>query len=258
MAMLKELFDLGDRVALITGGARGIGLESARLLAEAGAAVALVDRDGEALGEAVADLQAGGARCLAVTADIAEPGRLSAVVEDVSDWAGAPDILVNNAALVQRVPATELRPDLWRQAMAVNLDAAFELSRLVQPGMVAKGGGAIVNIASIMALSGGGFYPIASYHASKGAMVNLTRGLAMEWGPLGIRVNAVAPTWIRTDFNRAFLDQPGVSEPLLASMPLGRFAALRDAAAAVLYLCAPAAAMVTGHVLPVDGGYLAH
>lgn len=256
--MLEELFDLAGRVALITGGARGIGLESARLLAEAGAAVALVDRDGEALGEAVADLQTGGARCLAVAADIAEPGRLPAVVEEIADWAGAPDILVNNAALVQRVPATELTPDLWRQAMAVNLDAAFELSRLVQPGMVAKGGGAIVNIASIMALSGGGFYPIASYHASKGAMVNLTRGLAMEWGPLGIRVNAVAPTWIRTDFNRAFLDQPGVSEPLLASMPLGRFAALRDAAAAVLYLCAPAAAMVTGHVLPVDGGYLAH
>lgn len=256
--MLQELFDLTGRTALITGAARGIGLETARLLGSAGAAVVLVDRDTEALSTAQDLLAAEGIACLACAADITDATALDRVFDRLSDWRGAADILVNNAAIVQRVPATDLAPDLWRQAMAVNLDAGFELCRRVQPGMAQRGAGAIVNIASIMAVSGGGFYPIASYHASKGGMVNLTRALAMEWGPAGTRVNAVAPAWIRTDFNRAFLDQPGISEQLLATLPLGRFGSLRDVAAAVLYLCSPAAAMVTGHVLAVDGGYLAH
>lgn len=256
--MLEELFSLQGQVALITGGARGIGLEAARLLSAAGASVVLVDRDAAALDAARADLAAVGADCLTLAADITDASAVAGLFGHIDAWRGRLDILVNNAALVQRQAATDLTPDFWRQAMAVNLDAAFELCRLAQPRMASKGAGSIVNIASIMALSGGGFYPIASYHASKGAMVNLTRALAMEWGAAGIRVNAVAPSWIRTDFNRDFLDQPGVAAPLLASMPLGRFGTLRDAAAAVLYLCAPAAAMVTGHVLAVDGGYLAH
>lgn len=255
---VRELFDLTGRVAVITGAARGIGLETARLLASAGSGVVLVDRDAAALQAAMASLDGFAGTALAVEADITDAAALDALFARVQSWRGAPDILVNNAALVQRHDAADLAPDLWRQAMAVNLDAGFELCRRAQPGMAEKGRGAIVNIASIMALSGGGFYPIASYHASKGGMVNLTRALAMEWGQFGIRVNAVAPSWIRTDFNKDFLDRPGVAEQLLATMPLGRFGTLRDAAAAVLYLCSPAADMVTGHVLAVDGGFLAH
>ncbi|MFE3836397.1 SDR family NAD(P)-dependent oxidoreductase [Pseudogemmobacter sonorensis] len=257
-AMLEALFDLKGRTALITGAARGIGLETARLLGAAGAAVALVDRDAAALSDAADLLASEGVPCLECAADITDGAALDRLFARLTEWRGAADILINNAAVVQRRPASELAPDLWRQAIAVNLDAGFELCRRVHPGMARQGHGAIVNIASIMALSGGGFYPIASYHASKGGVVNLTRALAMEWGPAGIRVNAVAPAWIRTDFNSAFLDQPGVSERLLSTMPLGRFGSLRDVAAGVLYLCSPAAAMVTGHVLAIDGGFLAH
>ncbi|AWD23599.1 SDR family NAD(P)-dependent oxidoreductase [Fuscovulum blasticum] len=254
---LQGLFDLTGRTALITGAARGIGLETARLLGAAGAAVVLVDRDTAALKASAGGLAEEGIACLPVAADITDAAALDRLFDRLADWRGGADILVNNAAMVQRSPASDLVPELWRQAMAVNLDAGFELCRRVHPGMLGRGGGAIVNIASIMAMSGGGFYPIASYHASKGGLVNLTRALAVEWGSAGIRVNAVAPGWIRTDFNRDFLDQPGNAGPLLAATPLGRFGSLRDAAAAVLYLCSPAAAMVTGHVLAVDGGFLA-
>lgn len=255
--VLESLFDLTGRTALITGAARGIGLETARLLGAAGAAVVLVDRDAAALADSAERLVGEGVASLPVGADITDATALDRLFARLTDWRGAADILVNNAAMVQRSPARDLVPALWRQAMAVNLDAGFELCRRVQPGMLDRGGGAIVNIASIMAVSGGGFYPIASYHASKGGLVNLTRALAVEWGPVGIRVNAVAPGWIRTDFNKDFLDQSGNAQPLLAATPLGRFGNLRDAAAAVLYLCSPAAAMVTGHVLAVDGGFLA-
>ncbi len=255
--VLEDLFDLTGRTALITGAARGIGLETARMLGAAGAAVVLVDRDAATLADTAERLAGEGVACLPVEADITDATALDRLFARLADWRGAADILVNNAAMVQRSPASELVPALWRQAMAVNLDAGFELCRRVQPGMLDRGGGAIVNIASIMAVSGGGYYPIASYHASKGGLVNLTRALAVEWGPVGIRVNAVAPGWIRTDFNKEFLDQPSNAQPLLAATPLGQFGSLRDAAAAVLYLCSPAAAMVTGHVLAVDGGFLA-
>lgn len=256
--MIDSLFDLSGKVALITGAARGIGLETARLLASAGARLVLIDRDEDALADACADLSGQGANVVPHALDISDMSALSACFDAVEARFSRLDILINNAAIVQRRPAAELTPEVWRQAMALNLDAAFECCRLAQPLMIRAGGGAIVNVASIMALSGGGFYPIASYHASKGGMVNLTRALAMEWGRDGVRVNAIAPAWIKTDFNRAFLESPGVAEKLLAAMPLGRFATTLDAAAAVLYLVSPASSMVTGHVLPVDGGYLAH
>ena len=123
--------------------------------------------------------------------------------------------------------------------------------------MTRAGGGAIVNVASIMGLSGGGVYPIASYHASKGGLVNLTRGLAVEWADRNIRVNAVAPTWVRTELTKPLLDNPEMSGRLLELMPLKRFADTVDVAAAILYLVAPAGRVVTGHVLAVDGGFLA-
>ncbi|MBD9375708.1 glucose 1-dehydrogenase [Rhizobium sp. ARZ01] len=255
---MRSLFDLTGKVALVTGAARGIGLETARLLAAAGARIALLDRDGPAVDAAASSLAAEQADIYAQTTDITDNAALANAFAATVARFDRLDILVNNAAVVQRRPAVEMTPDLWRKAMAVNLDAAFECCRLAHPHMARASSGAIVNIASIMALSGGGLYPIASYHASKGGMVNLTRGLAMEWGREGIRVNAIAPTWIKTDFNREFLESEGTEERLLASMPLGRFATTLDAAAAVLYLVSPAAAMVTGHVLPVDGGYLAH
>jgi NAD(P)-dependent dehydrogenase (short-subunit alcohol dehydrogenase family) len=133
----------------------------------------------------------------------------------------------------------------------------FLCSRIAARSMMHRGGGAIVNLASIMGFSGGGLYPNVSYQATKGAVVNMTRALAVEWAQSGIRVNAVAPTWVRTDLTAAVLDQPGILERIAELTPLRRLATPEEVANAILFLASPAAAMITGHTLPVDGGFLA-
>ncbi len=255
--MLEQLFSLYGKVALITGGGRGIGQETALMLSQAGAKVAVLDRDESAAKDAVDAIVSAGGEAVVLVADVSKPEQIKQAFATALDRFGRLDILVNNAALVRRIPALETSIDVWREVMDVNLNAAFFCSCAAAEPMTAAGGGAIVNIASIMGISGGGIYPIASYHASKGGLINLTRGLAVEWASRGIRVNAVAPTWVRTEFTKALLDDPEMSKTLLDLMPLRKFADTIDVAAAVLYLASPAAKVVTGHVLAVDGGYLA-
>ena len=253
--LFKRLFSLEGQSVVITGGGGGIGRETAVLLAQAGAAVALLDRDLDAAQMSAAAVRDKGGRALALRCDIAQKDEVVQAFAQVVEQLGSLEILVNNAALVKRVPALEMDMETWRQVMAVNLDGAFlcacEAARLMPRG------GNIVNLASIMGISGGGTYPIASYHASKGGLINLTRGLAVEWAEKKIRVNAVAPTWVRTEFTKALLDDPVMSGKLLALMPMGVYADAEDVAAAVLYLVSPAAKIVTGHTLAVDGGFLA-
>jgi NAD(P)-dependent dehydrogenase (short-subunit alcohol dehydrogenase family) len=169
---------------------------------------------------------------------------------------GGVDILVNNAGRVARKPAVELTVAEWQQVVDVNLTATFVCSRLAHPYMKARGGGSIVNVASIMGLSGG-LFPNASYQASKGGIVNLTRALALEWAADNIRVNAVAPTFVNTDMTTAIFSNPDVLATVMQHTPLGRLPLPDDVAAAILYLCSEAARCVTGIVLPVDSGYLA-
>jgi NAD(P)-dependent dehydrogenase (short-subunit alcohol dehydrogenase family) len=254
---LQALFSLAGKVALITGGGQGIGRETANLLVDAGAAVAILDRNAEVAHAAAQAIVAKGGHAIALVADVSNVDEVKAAFARALDRFGRLDILVNNAALVRRIPATETSIEVWREVMDVNLNAAFACSCEAAEPMTAAGGGAIVNMASIMGISGGGTYPIASYHASKGGLINLTRGLAVEWAARNIRVNAIAPTWVRTEFTKALLDNPEMSGKLLELMPLKKFADTIDVAAAVLYLVSPAARMVTGHVLAVDGGYLA-
>lgn len=254
---LQALFSLTGKVALITGGGQGIGRETANLLVGAGASVAILDRNAEVASAAADAIVAKGGQAIAVVADVSKTEEVKAAFAKALDRFGRLDILVNNAALVRRIPATETSIEAWREVMDVNLNAAFACSCEAAEPMTAAGGGAIVNMASIMGISGGGIYPIASYHASKGGLINLTRALAVEWAPRGIRVNAIAPTWVRTEFTKALLDNQEMSGKLLELMPLKKFADTIDVAAAVLYLVSPAARMVTGHVLAVDGGYLA-
>ncbi|CAN5439434.1 SDR family NAD(P)-dependent oxidoreductase [soil metagenome] len=250
-----KLFSLEGHVAVVTGGGGAIGRDTAAMLADAGAAVVLLDRDADTVRAAADAIAARGARVLAIVCDITHGDEVNAAFARIVQIYGRLDLLVNNAAMVKRVPALEMSVQAWREVMQVNLDAAFVCACAAARLMTA--GGSIVNIASIMGLSGGGVYPIASYHASKGGLVNLTRALAVEWAQLNIRVNAVAPTWVRTEFTKALLDDPVMSAELLALMPIKQFAETTDVAAAVLYLAAPAARMVTGHVLAVDGGFLA-
>jgi NAD(P)-dependent dehydrogenase (short-subunit alcohol dehydrogenase family) len=169
---------------------------------------------------------------------------------------GGVDILINNAGRAVRKTATEVTKEEWDAVLELNLTATFLCSRLAHRYMKKRGGGAIVNLASIMGLSGG-IYPNASYQASKGAVVNLTRALALEWAADNIRVNAVAPTYVRTDLTVPIFSNPEMMNTVMGHTPLGRLPEVDDIAAAILFLCSDAARCITGVTLPVDSGYLA-
>jgi NAD(P)-dependent dehydrogenase (short-subunit alcohol dehydrogenase family) len=244
---LPMLFRLDGAVAAVTGGASGIGQASVRALAEAGATVIVLDRtaqDGE------------GPETIAV--DVADADAVRAAFDAIAARHGRLDILVNSAGTAIRKPALDVSVEDWNTVVAVNMTGSFLCAREAARLMIAAGRpGAIVNVASIMGLSGGGLYPNISYQTTKGAIVNMTRALAVEWAPNGIRVNAVAPTYVRTPFIRSLLDQPELMRRIEEMTPLRRLAEPEEVAAAILYLASPAAGMVTGHTLPVDGGFLA-
>ena len=235
-----NLLSIEGKTAVVTGGAKGIGAATARMLERAGARVAIFDL--HVSNEAAVD----------VTSETAVKDAFARV----ADEAGGIDILVNNAGRVARQPAVDLDVTEWQAVMDVNLTATFVCSRIAHAYMKARGGGAIVNVASIMGLSGG-LFPNASYQSSKGGVVNLTRALALEWAPDGIRVNAVAPTFVDTEMTAAIFSNPALMTTVMQHTPLGRLPMADDVAAAILYLCSDAARCVTGIVLPVDSGYLA-
>jgi NAD(P)-dependent dehydrogenase (short-subunit alcohol dehydrogenase family) len=253
-----SMFRLDGKVAIVTGGGSGIGRATAAAFAGAGAAVAILDLDPARAEAAAEEIAAGGRPVSAHQADVTDKDSVEHAVEAVVAKHGGLDILVNNAGVGIRRPAVELPLADWDKVVAVNLTGVFLCSQAAGRHMLAAGrGGAIVNLASIMGFSGGGVYPNVSYQATKGAVVNMTGALAVEWAASGIRVNAVAPTWVRTNLTAPLLDQPGIVERIAALTPLGRLAIPDEIAWAILYLASPAAAMVTGHTLAVDGGFLA-
>jgi NAD(P)-dependent dehydrogenase (short-subunit alcohol dehydrogenase family) len=227
-----KLFDLHAKAAVVTGGARGIGAATVALLEEAGARVTALD--------------------IETGCDVTDENQVASIFAGLDGI----DILINNAGIAVRQPATQLSLDDWDKVIDLNLRAVFSCSRLVHPYLKARGGGAIVNLASVMGFSGG-IFPNASYQAAKGGVVNLTRALALEWAADDIRVNAVAPTFVSTDLTASVFSNPELLQRVLAHTPLGRLPEPADIAAAILYLCSPAARCVTGITLPVDSGYLA-
>ena len=244
--MDMNLMSLEGKIAVVTGGAKGIGAATARTLERAGARVAVFDLStNPATGSAVV-----------FALDITNEVDVKDAFARVSDELGGIDILVNNAGRVARKPAVDLPVEEWQAVLDVNLTATFMCSRIAHPYMKKRGGGAIVNVASIMGLSGG-LFPNASYQASKGGVVNLTRAQALEWAADGIRVNAVAPTFVDTEMTTAIFSNPDLLNSVMQHTPLGRLPNTDDVAAAILYLCSGAARCVTGIVLPVDSGYLA-
>jgi len=223
---------LNGKTAVVTGGAKGIGAATARILQESGAAVEVLD--------------------LETGCDITK----EEAVRKAFDRIGTLDILVNNAGRAVRRSAIEVKKEDWDAVIELNLTALFLCSRAAHPYMKRRGGGAIVNLASIMGLSGG-IYPNASYQASKGGVVNLTRALALEWAADNIRVNAVAPTYVRTDLTTPIFSNPEVLKTVMGHTPLGRLPEPEDIGAAILFLASDAARCITGVTLPVDSGYLA-
>ncbi|MBL8698696.1 MAG: glucose 1-dehydrogenase [Alphaproteobacteria bacterium] len=253
----NTMLRLDGEVALVTGAARGIGAASAALLAAAGAEVLVADLDGAAAEAGAAAIRARGHRAHGLVLDVADDAGVAAAFEAVRERHGRLDVLVNNAGIALRKPTTELPRADWDKVVAVNLTGVFLCAQAAASIMLAGGGGRIVNLASIMGLSGGGLYPNISYQSTKGAVVNMTRALAVEWSKQNIRVNAVAPTWVKTELTRPLFENPELHARLKAVTPMERFPAPDDIAAAVLFLASRASAFVTGHTLAVDSGFLA-
>ncbi len=249
--------ELAGRVAVVTGAARGIGQATVNALADAGALPVLVDVNAATLAEASAALAARGVEHQVHTLDVTDGTAVDAAFAEIAMWRGRIDILVNNAGIALRKPSVELTQGEWQAVVDVNLTGVFLCARSAARHMLAAGRGVIVNLGSIMSLSGGGLYPNISYQSSKGALVNLTRALAVEWAAGGIRVNMVAPTWVRTELTRGLMESPELLARMLAMTPLRRLAEPEDVAAAIVFLASDRAAMITGHTLPVDGGFLA-
>jgi NAD(P)-dependent dehydrogenase (short-subunit alcohol dehydrogenase family) len=237
-------FRLDGDVAVVTGGASGIGRAVAEAFAAAGARVAIFD------------LAATGEDGYKV--DVADESQVKAAFDQVVARHGRIDVLFNNAGIAIRHPTIELTLEDWNKVVAVNMTGVFLCAREAARHMLATGrGGRIVNTASIMGFSGGGLYPNISYQATKGAVVNMTRALAVEWASRGIRVNAIAPTWARTPLTRGITEKPELVRRIEQMTPMGRLAEPEELVGAVLFLASRASAMVTGHVLAIDGGFLA-
>jgi NAD(P)-dependent dehydrogenase (short-subunit alcohol dehydrogenase family) len=256
-----KLFELPGKAAIVTGAGRGIGKATAELFAAAGAAVAVIDVSEEHAQRTAEAIGSAGGTAIPIVCDVTGEKAVEAAFAQAADELGGLDILVNNAGMAIRKPATELPLADWQKVIDLNLTALFLCSRVAarhmrQARRDAPSGGAIVNLASIMGLSGG-LFPNSSYQASKGGVVNLTRALALEWAADRIRVNAVAPTFVNTDFTAQIFNNPDVLEKVEAHTPLGVLPEVEDIAAAILFLASPAARCVTGIVLPVDSGYLA-
>ena len=242
----------------MTGGGSGIGRATCLAMAQSGATVAVIDRDGAAAQAVATEIAEEGGQALSHEGDVSDEATVETILAAIVNTAGQVDILVNNAGMAIRKASVDLPREDWEKVMAVNMTGAFLCARAAARHMIARAkGGAIVNTASIMGLSGGGLYPNISYQTSKGAVVNMTRALAVEWAPYGIRVNAVAPTYVKTPFIAPLLAQPALVEKIKAMTPLGRLAEPEEVALAILFLASPAASMITGHALAVDGGFLA-
>jgi len=248
-------FDLTGQVAMVTGARRGIGHDLALALAAAGAHVVPAARRIEDLGGVVAQIEAAGGRATPVLLDVADAAGTRLAVDALVARLGRIDVLVNNAGLGFNHDALDVSEADWDEMMAVNLRGLFFTCQAVGRHMVERGYGRIVNMSSQASLVG--IRRHAVYSASKGGVNSLTKVLALEWAPHGVTVNAVAPTFIRTPGTAERLDDPAFLADVLARIPVGRVGSTADVAAAVIYLASRESGLVTGVVLPVDGGWTA-
>jgi NAD(P)-dependent dehydrogenase (short-subunit alcohol dehydrogenase family) len=250
--------DLAGRVALVTGASRGLGLAMARALGRAGARLIITARKSAELEDAAQQLRSAGIEVLARTADVGTVAATPDLVRDLVNETGQIDVLVNNAGATWGAAAAEHPYEAWQKVMDVNLNGAWVLTQQVAvQSMLPRRSGSIVFVASILGLGGNrGMTPTVAYNSSKAAQINLARSLAAEWGPHGVRVNALLPGWFLTRMSRGTLAEYG--DPLLAAIPLGRFGDPEaDITGPMLFLASDMSRYVTGQTLVVDGGMTA-
>lgn len=253
--MILEAFELNGKNALVTGSRRGLGAAIAAALAEAGANVGCHGRDPDP-GKTCEEISALGRKTFYFPGDLADPAVCSDLFEKTLKEFGSLDILVNNAGAIRRAPAANYPMEFWNELIAVHLTAVFRLSQLAGRHMLQRGeGGKIVNIVSLLSFQGGVF--VSAYAAAKGGLAQLTKALANEWASKGINVNAIAPGYMATDNTTALRNDPVRSQQLLERIPAARWGGPKDIAGAALFLCSSASDYVHGHVLAVDGGWLA-
>jgi NAD(P)-dependent dehydrogenase (short-subunit alcohol dehydrogenase family) len=252
MAVLDR-FSLDDRVAVVTGATRGLGRVFASALAEAGAAIVVVGRDGEAAADVEAQLAGRGARSHIVLADVTVRADVERVLREAVGAFGRVDVLVNNAGTCIHKPALEVTDAEWRQVMGTNLDALWVASQVFGGHMVERGSGSIVNIGSMSGAIVNRPQWQPAYNASKAAVHHLTRSLAAEWAPLGVRVNALAPGYMKTEMSP--VDDPRFRRHWIEDTPQQRYGMPEELGPAIVFLASDASSFMTGSVLTVDGGY---
>ena len=255
MSLIDRLFGLQGRIALVTGSSGGIGAAIAGGLAGAGASVVVNGRSPERIAATVAGIVAAGGKAHGVPFDVTESAEVRAGVARIEAEIGPIDILFNNAGIQRRVPLEDFAEETWRELMRANLDSVFFVGQAVARAMIPRKRGRIVNVCSVQ--SELGRPGIAPYTASKGAVKMLTKGMAIDWGKYGIRVNGLGPGYFRTELNKALVEDEKFSAWLAGRTPLGRWGEVDELVGAAVFLASDASSFVNGHILYVDGGVTA-
>ncbi|MDW7675678.1 MAG: glucose 1-dehydrogenase [Bacillota bacterium] len=247
-----ELFKLDGKVAAVTGATRGIGKAIALALAEAGADVALLQRDGKE--EVKKEIEAMGRKCVIIPCDLSQLDQVKAAIPAVVNSLDKIDILVNNGGIQRRSPAIDFSEENWDIVLDVNLKAVWLLCQQAGRYMVKQKSGKIINIASLLSFQGG--INVPAYAASKGGVGQLTKALANEWAPHNVNVNAIAPGYIATDMNEALINDNTRNRQILERIPAGRWGIADDFKGGVIFLASKASDYVNGHILTIDGGWM--